>query len=105
MLHQPCILRDPQTKADKIRIGCLNPAFWGPKSGRKCYITPAFLGVPNKGDKIKVGPKGGANATSPLHSRGSPTKGTNQSGRRTLGKIRNTMGNLLFFVFFVPFVL
>ena len=24
----------------------------GPKRGRKCYITPAFSGVPNKGDKI-----------------------------------------------------
>ena len=69
----------------------------GPKRGRKCYITPAFSGVPNakrgdkirsgcltpafsgvpnKGDKIKVGPKEGGNATSPLHSRGSPTKGT-----------------------------
>ena len=27
MLHHPCILRDPQTKGDKIRIGCPNPAF------------------------------------------------------------------------------
>ena len=25
----------------------------GPKRGRKCYVTPAFLGVPNKGDKIR----------------------------------------------------
>ena len=24
----------------------------GPKRGRKCYITPAFSGVPNKGNKI-----------------------------------------------------
>ena len=23
----------------------------GPKRGRKCYVTPAFSGVPNKGDK------------------------------------------------------
>ena len=54
----------------------------GPTSGRKCYITPAFLGVPNKGDKIKVGPQVGGNATSPLHSRGSPTKGgQNQNWR------------------------
>ena len=86
---------------DKIRIGCLTPAFWeahkwaemlhhpcilggpqqrgqnqsGPTSGRKCYITPAFSGVPNKGDKIKGGPQVGGNATSPLHSRGSPKKG------------------------------
>ena len=25
----------------------------GPTSGRKCYITPAFSGVPIKGDKIR----------------------------------------------------
>ena len=47
----------------------------GPTSGRKCYITPAFSGVPNKGDKIKVGPQVGGNATSPKHPRGSPKKG------------------------------
>ena len=29
MLHPPCILGGPQTNGDKIRIGCLNPAFWG----------------------------------------------------------------------------
>ena len=38
------------------------------------YLTPAVSGVPNKGDKIKVGPEEGGNATSPLHSRGSPTQ-------------------------------
>ena len=80
LLHHPCILGGPQTRGNKIRIGCLNPTFWGAKSGRKCYITPTFSGVPNKGDKIKAGPKEGGNATSPLHSRRSPTKGTNQSG-------------------------
>ena len=47
----------------------------GPKRGRKCYITPTFSGVANKGDKIKACPKEGANATSPLHSWESPTKG------------------------------
>ena len=26
----------------------------GPKRGRKCYITPAFSGVPNKGKKSKL---------------------------------------------------
>ena len=38
MLRHPCILGDPPRKGDKIRIGCLNPA---------------FSGVPNKGDKIR----------------------------------------------------
>ena len=26
----------------------------GPKRGRKCYITPAFSGVPNKGNKMET---------------------------------------------------
>ena len=26
----------------------------GPTSGWKCYITPAFSGIPNKGDKVKA---------------------------------------------------
>ena len=97
MLHHPCILEDPPktwgTKSELV----------GPTSGRKCYITPAFSGVPkNMGNKIRIGgaykwaemlhhprilgghqtheeqnqnwwgPQVGGNATSPLHSRGSP---------------------------------
>ena len=50
MLHHPCILGDP-------------PKTWGtkselvePTSGRKCYITPAFSGIPkDMGDKIRIG--------------------------------------------------
>ena len=74
MLHHPCIIGDPQRKGDKARIGCLTRAFWkahkwaemlhhpcilggpqqrgqnqsGPTSGRKCYITPAFSGIPKE---------------------------------------------------------
>ena len=70
MLHHPCTLGDPQQRGQNQS---------GPKRGRKCYITPAFSGVPNKGDKIKAAPKEGGNATSPLHSRGSPEKEINQS--------------------------
>ena len=55
-----------------------------PKRGRKCYVTPAFSGVPNakRGDQnqnwlhhpcLLGGPKEGRNAMSPLHSQGSPT--------------------------------
>ena len=57
-------------------LGCPKSDLAGPTSGQECYITPAFSGVPKKGDKIKVGQQVGGNATSPLHSRGSPTKGT-----------------------------
>ena len=35
-------------KGDKIRIGCLTPAFWGATSGRKYYVTPAILGIPKQ---------------------------------------------------------
>ena len=67
MLHHPCILGGPRQRAQNQS---------GPKRGRKCYITPAFSRVPNKGDKIKAAQKEAGNATSPLHSWGSPTKGT-----------------------------
>ena len=94
VLHHPCILGGPQQRGQNQSgrtSGCncyITPAFSGvPKergtksevagstSGHKCYITAAFSGVPNKGDKIKRGPQVGGNATSPLHSRGSPKKG------------------------------
>ena len=154
MLHHPCILGGPQRQGEQ------NQNWWGPQvggnatsplhsrgspktrgtkselvgptSGRKCYITPAFSGIPkDKGNKIRIGgahkwaemlhhpcilgdpqrlriggahkwaemlhhpcilggpqrqggqnqnwwgPQVGGNATSPLHSRGSPkTRGT-----------------------------
>ena len=67
MLHHPCLLGDPQQPRQSQS---------GIKRGRKCYVTPAFSGIPNKGDKINGGPKEGPNATSTLHSRGSPTNKT-----------------------------
>ena len=48
-------------------------------------VTPAFSGIPKKGKQnqkrlphpcLLGGPKEGGNATSPLHYRGSPTKGS-----------------------------
>ena len=74
MLHHPCILGGPQQREQNWKSkptpgvtmmhhatkrgfkhcpGFLNSTGWlGPKRGRKCYITPAFSGVPNKGNKI-----------------------------------------------------
>ena len=98
MLRHPCILGGLQRQARGARSkvvpnkGKQNDK-WpsrGPKRGRKCYVTPAFSGVPNakrgeqdrkwsptKGNKmingLLEGPKEGGNATSPLHSRRSPT--------------------------------
>ena len=128
MLHHPCILGDPQRHGGQNQ-NCWGPQVggnatpplhsrgspktWGtkselvgPTSGRKCYITPAFSGIPkDMGEKIRIGgankwaeklhhpcilgdpqrhggqnqnwwgPQVGGNATSPLHSRGSPKKG------------------------------
>ena len=67
VLHHPCVLRCPQTRGQSER--------W-PSSGRKCYITPAFSGVPKHGDKVKGGPQVGRSATSPLRSRLSQNTGT-----------------------------
>ena len=67
MLHHLCILGGPHQRGQNQS---------GPKRGRKCYIPRAFSRVQNKGDKIKACPKEGRNATSPLHSRGSPSKRT-----------------------------
>ena len=84
MLQHPCILGNSQIKEDKIRTGpqvggnATSPLHsrgspnnggqnqnW-PTSGRKCYTTPAFSGVPQTtGDKIRIGPQVGGNATSP----------------------------------------
>ena len=71
MLHHPCILGGPQQREQNRKSkpmpgvtmmhhatkrefkdcpGFLNSTGrLGPKRGRKCYITPAFSGVPNKG--------------------------------------------------------
>ena len=119
MLHHPCILGDPQRHGGQNQ-NCWGPQVggnatsplysrgspktWrtkselvGPTSGRKCYITRAFSGIPkDKGDKIRIGgahkwacilghpqrhggrnqnwwgPQVGGNATSHLYSRGYP---------------------------------
>ena len=41
MLHHPCILGGPQRQARGQNQR-------GPKRGRRCYITPAFSGVPKQ---------------------------------------------------------
>ena len=86
MLRHPCILGGPQCQAwgAKSEVVASPLPSWGPKRGRKCYVTPAFSGVPNakRGEQnqkwlphpgLLGGPKEGGNATLPLHSRGSPT--------------------------------
>ena len=99
LLPDPCLLGGPQQTGQNqnwLPHPCLlGPRktlhSWGPTNGRNCYVTPAFSGVPNKGDKIRSGSHkpafSGAHKWAellckpcilgvPLHSRGSPTKGT-----------------------------
>ena len=84
MLRHPCNLGDPQTKGDKIRFGCLTPAFSRDQKRAEMLRHPCNLGDPQiKGHKIRIGcltpillgvEKEGGNATSPLHSWGAPNK-------------------------------
>ena len=70
VLHHPCVLGGPETRGQRQR--------W-PTSGEKCYITPAFSGVPRQGDKGKASPQGGTTATSRLRSRRPLYKGQKQT--------------------------
>ena len=84
MLCHPCILGDPKQRATKSHVATSPLPSWGRKRGRKCYVTPAFSGINNKGEQnekwlthpcLLGGPKEGKNAMSPLHYRASQTKG------------------------------
>ena len=44
MLRHPCISVGPQTKGDKIRIGCLTPAFSGTQKRAEMLHHPCILG-------------------------------------------------------------
>ena len=91
VLHHHCVLGGPQgngteTKVAHKRAEKLHHAYvpgvprtrgqsspW-PTGGRKCYVTPAFSGLPKQGDNVKGGPQVGGSAESSLRSRGSPNK-------------------------------
>ena len=60
MLHHPCILGDPgdpQHRGTKSEVAASPLPSRGPKRGRKCYVTPAFLGSTTEGDGNKNGPR------------------------------------------------
>ena len=48
MLHHPCFLGDPQQRGRKSQVATSPLPSWTPRRGRKCYVTPAFSGIPNK---------------------------------------------------------
>ena len=75
MLHHPCILGGPQQRGQNQS---------GPKRGRKCYITPAFSGIPKqRGAKSELaastlpfgGPKSGRKCYITPAFSGVPNKG------------------------------
>ena len=51
LVNMQRILRIPQV-SKIVPVSSIVLEGWGPKKGRKCYVTPAFSGVPNKGDKM-----------------------------------------------------
>ena len=89
MLHHPCILGGPQQREQNRKSkptpgvtmmhhatkrgfkdcpGFLNSTGrLGPKRGRKCYITPAFSGVPTKGTKSEVKTYAGGHHDAPCN--------------------------------------
>ena len=95
VLHHHCILRGPETRGQSQRWPTrgrkcyITPAVLGvpkqrdkvksgPPKGRKCYITPAFLGVPNYGTKLKVAPKWAEMGRHPCVLGGPQTRGQSQ---------------------------
>ena len=55
-LLQATAVTPPRAQANfPHRKGCLTLPSRGATSGRKCYVTPAFSGVPKQGDKIRSG--------------------------------------------------
>ena len=102
MLRHPCVIGGPQPQArgTKSEVAASPLLSRSPKRGRKCYVTPPFLGVPYTKRKGLIqkslphlyflgGPKEGGNGTSPLHCPGSPTP----SGG---GKLRSSCLTLTF---------
>ena len=67
VLNHPHVFGGPLQKKRETKVA---------KKRRKCYITPAFSGIPKKGDKVKGGPQLGGRTMSPLRSRESPNKRT-----------------------------
>ena len=86
LLHYPSILGGPK-KGGKIRNRLPHSCLLGGRtSARKCYITPASSVVPSKIGQIGIGyltpvfsrgPEVSRITNAQLHSRGSPTRGTN----------------------------
>ena len=72
----------PQQRGTKSEVATSPLPSRGPKRGQKCYVTPAFSGIPNKEEQnlkglphpcVLWGPREGRNTMAPLHSRGFPT--------------------------------
>ena len=85
MLCHPSSLGGPQQRGTKSEVAASPLPSQGPKKGRKCYVTRAFSGVPEKEEQnqkglphpcLLGGPKVGRNATSPRILGGPQQRGT-----------------------------
>ena len=54
LVTSPLPSRCPHTKVTKSELVASPLSSWGPTGGRICYATPAFLGVANEGDKMRI---------------------------------------------------
>ena len=51
MLRRPCNLGEPQQRGTKSELAASRLPSRGHNTRRNCYITAAFLGIPNKGEQ------------------------------------------------------
>ena len=70
MLCHPYILGDPQTKGDKIRIGCLTPAFSGARKRGEMLLHPCILGGPQQRGQNQISKRALGVTMMPLVSQG-----------------------------------
>ena len=94
----------PQQRGTKSEVAVSPSPSRGPQKGRKCYVTPAFSGIPRRGEQnqnwlphpfLLRGPKEGRNAMPRLHSRG-PKQGRNAtSALLSRGSLKEGNKNLV----------
>ena len=106
MLRNPCILGDPQQRGTKSVVATSTLPSRGPKRGRNCYATPAFSGIPNKGEEnqrwlphpcLPGGPKEGGIATQPLVPEQGFKKGPHRAiGKKSLTGVRDSSGHIAY---------
>ena len=80
MLRHPCILGDPQHRGTKSEVAASPLPSWGPKRGRKRYVTLAFSGVPYRRGRKQKWPTTGRKCYVILAFSGVPKQGDKVKG-------------------------